>query len=886
MSKLVIVESPAKALTVGKILGPGYKVEASVGHIRDLPDRKEGIRRETLPGGELRFTPEYVVPENKENVVEKLVREAKKADEIVLASDPDREGEAIAWHLKEEISRRLGAVKKPFVRVEYHEITPRAVKAAFERPHDIDMPRVDSQQARRCIDRYIGWRLSPRVSRAVHGASAAGRVQSVALRLVCDREKEIRAFKPETYWEFAVSLAKAEPGAEPFEVRLRKLDGRKAEVKDEGTAGRVEAFLAGASYAVGEAETRPVEKRPGAPFMTSSLQQAASNALHYSPDRSMALAQRLYESGLITYMRTDTTNVAPEARQAAAAWIEATFGARYADPHNYAAGRKGPAQNMGGAHECIRPTDPAATPETVRASLSGNDAEGQARLYKLVWERFVSSQMAPAVMDTTTVRVEAASPAPAAPGAPVSAELSATSARVAFPGFLALRGADAVAAAENDDRKDADDAAASLPPLAAGEALERRAVRPERKETKPPARYSEAALVRALEQNGVGRPSTYASTIKTIKDRKYVTVDKRVLAPTPVGEKTCDYLVDKFPEMMNVGYTAAMEETLDDVQNPATAVGWQSVLGGFYKKLVDWLGTAVDWAPTDKVAGLLAAFRGVRTWRPPAKAGARTYDDRKFVQDLACDVMGVPRPKARDRKADAPFSFDPPAPADLPADKITRPQFEALGRTLLHYRDQIPGAEDALRAAGLGDLLEEPAARPQDPATARLVALLEQYGPDPARADFFRSLADQLRGGRALSAKQNYWIGRIFLDSRDRIPPAEFDEARAAAGLADKPAEKVDGEKARRVLAALSRVERWDDPAPARRGRKAFDDKDFFASVSSQYGARGILTPPQMRVLDRMLLRYAGQIPEAAQIIADYGIEASSRAARRARAKS
>lgn len=887
MSKLVIVESPAKAHTVGKILGSGYKVMASIGHIRDLPEDKEGIKRTPLPGGGIRFEPDYVVPEKKERVVQDLVREAKKADEIVLASDPDREGEAIAWHLKEEISSRLGGAAKPFTRVEYHEITPRAVTAAFESPHDIDMPRVDSQQARRCIDRYIGWRLSPRVARAVRGASAAGRVQSVALRLVCDREKEVRAFAPETYWEFSANLAKEEPGAAAFPVRLRKLDGAKAEVKDEAAAARVETFLAGASYAVAEAETRPVKKHPGAPFTTSSLQQAASNALHFSPERTMGLAQRLYESGLITYMRTDSTLIAPEARQAAAEWIAANHGPAFADPHNYAPRRKGGADapaGPGGAHECIRPTDPAAVPDAVRAALDGTDAEGQARLYRLVWERFVSSQMAPAVLDTTTVRVAARAAAGAPAGSPASAELTATASRVSFPGFLALRGAAAAAAAENEGADDADDAASSLPPLAQGEALRLAGVVPERKETKPPARYTEAALVRALEQNGVGRPSTYASTIKTLKDRKYVSVEKRVLSPTPVGEATCDYLVARCPEMMNAGYTAAMEEKLDDVQDPATKTDWQTVLGDFYRKLVDtWLPGFTDWADTEKAADLLERFRSVREWRPATKAGARTFDDRSFVQDLARDVMGGPRTKARERRADAPFAFE--RPAALPPRTITVPQLEALGRTLLRYRDQVPGAEDALRAAGLGALVEESASHAPDPATKRLVELLERHGAAPERADFFRSLADQLASGRALSPKQVFWLGRIFLDSRERIPADDFAAACAQAGLDAKPAETVDPEKARRVIGALSRVTQWGEPAPARKGRKAFDDKEFFSSVSAQFGARGVLTPPQMRVLDRMLLRYADQIPEAAAIAADYGIEAKPRRRGKARPK-
>lgn len=876
MSKLVIVESPAKAHTVGKILGPGYKVVASVGHVRDLPEKKEGIRREEGPGGALRFTPDYVVPENKERVVQDLVREAKKADEIILASDPDREGEAIAWHLQDELSKRLGNAAKPFSRVEYHEITPRAVKAAVAAPHEIDMPRVDAQQARRCIDRYLGWRLSPRVARAVKGATAAGRVQSVALRLVCDREREVRAFVPTPYWEFDAFVAKDAPGAVPFRVRLRKLDGAKADVRDEAAAARVESFLRGARADVSGVSKKNAKKRPGPPFKTSTMQQAASNALGFSPERTMGLAQRLYEAGLITYMRTAGTEIAPEARADAAAWIEASFGPGFADPHDY----RNPALKNSG-HECIRPTDPAATPD--RVVVDGPDAEAQKRLYALVWQRFVSSQMAPAEFEVTTVEVAARSPAPAAAG-PAAAELSASASRMLFPGFLKLRGAEAAAKADatDPDGAESDDALAELPPLEADEALAVADVKSERKETKAPPRFNEASLVHEMETLGIGRPSTYASTIKTIKDRRYVKSERKVLTPTEVGEKTCDYLVRKFPEMMDVGYTAAMEEKLDDVQDPATATDWQTVLGDFYRKLATvWLPGATEWADPAKVADLLETFRAVRTWHGPSKSGPRTFDDKKFVQDLAWDVMGVPRPKARDRKPDAPFSFERPAAGVLAAAKVTEPQFRALGKTLLRYRNDVPGADGALRAAGLGDLLAESGSGAPDGASARLVALLEQYGPDPDRADFFASLDEQIRGGRALSPKQRFWLGRIFLASRDRIPADVFAAACEEAGLEAKSAEKADPEKARRVIAALSRVTRWADPASARRGRKGFDDKEFFTSVSAQFGARGVLTAPQMRVLDRMLLRYKDQIPEAAQIAADYGIEAKTRGSRR-----
>ena len=881
MSKLVIVESPAKARTVGKILGPGYKVVASVGHIRDLPEKKEGIRREVLPDGTLRFTPDYVVPENKEHVVQELVQEAKKADEIILASDPDREGEAIAWHLQDELSKRLAPASKPFSRVEYHEITKRAVLAAIEAPHEIDRPRVDAQQARRCIDRYLGWRLSPRVARAVKGATAAGRVQSVALRLVCDREREVRAFVPSPYWEFDAFVAKNASGtAAPFRVRLRKLDGAKADVRDAETAARVESFLRGARASVSDVSRKNAKKRPGPPFKTSTMQQAASNALGYSPERTMGLAQHLYEAGLITYMRTAGTEIAPEARAEAAAWVTAAFGAEFADPHDY----RNPALKNSG-HECIRPTDPSLTPE--RVTVSGQDADAQKRLYALVWQRFVSSQMVPAEFEVTTVEVAARAAAPV-PGGFSEAGLSASASRLLFPGFLKLRGAEAVSKADAPDADGAegDDALSELPPLEPGEALAVADVRSERKETKPPPRFNEASLVHEMETLGIGRPSTYASTIKTIKDRGYVKSDRKVLTPTQTGEETCDYLVRKFPEMMNVGYTAAMEEKLDDVQDPATATDWQDVLGDFYRKLADeWIPGAIDWADPARVADLLDAFRGVTAWHEPSAARGRTYDDRKFVQDIAWDVMGVPRPKARDRKPDAPFAFERPAPAVLAAAKVTKPQFLALARTLLRYRGELPGADAAVRAAGLGELLVDDAAKPSDSPAARMVALLDRYGADPNRADFFASLSKQIREGRALSSKQQFWLGRIFLDSRDRVPPEEFAAVCAEAGLEAKPVEKVDPEKAGRVIAALSRVSQWADPAPGRRGRKGFDDKEFFASVSAQFGARGVLTPPQMRVLDRMLLRYKDQIPEAAQIVADYGIEAKPRRRRRAAAK-
>ena len=869
MHKLVIVESPAKAHTVGRILGPDYKVMASVGHIRDLPEHDLGIKREERPDGTMRFTPVYEVPPDKEKVVAGLAAAARGVDEVLLASDPDREGEAIAWHLREELSRRLGPKAPPFRRIEYHEITPRAVKAAIAAPHDLDQPRVDAQQARRCIDRYLGFRISPKVARAVRGGSSAGRVQSVALRLVRDREKEVTAFVPTPYWEFAVELAKTGGAAEPFLVRLRKIGGKKVEVHDEALAARVEAFLGAAAYAVRGVAVGAKQKRPGPPFTTSTLQQAASNALGFSPDRTMRLAQSLYEAGRITYMRTDSTNIAPEARAAAAGWIEGAFGKAFADPHNYATRSKGAQQ----AHECIRPTDPAATPESL--SFDGRDAADEARLYRLVWERFVSSQMAPARFETTTATVDAAAGGKAA-------ELTASASRPLFAGFLALRGAEAAAGADAADAKapdgEEDDALPALPPLEAGEALDRRAVKSERKETKPPPRFNEASLVREMEARGIGRPSTYAATIKTLKDRKYVRSERRVLSPTELGEQVCDLLVRKLPDMMDVGYTADMEKKLDDTQDPATKTDWQTLLTDFYRELVKWLEDWIEWAPPAAAERVLAAFGAVRDWEPPRKAGARTYDDKKFVQDLAYAAMGEARPGAKARKADAPYRFVAPA---TPVEKaVTVPQLQALGRVLLRYRAQVPDAEAALREAGLGALLEEDkASAAASSATDALLAALEKYGPAPQDERFALSLAEQVRKGKRLSPKQASWIPKLFRNARDRIPPEEFAALCARCGVEEQSAaadDRADPERAAAVVAALAAVTEWEEPVRRGKGR-TYDDKAFYTDVAAQFGARRSMTGKQLGALERMLLRYKGQIPGADDLVARYGIQAPPR---------
>ncbi|MCL1910285.1 MAG: type I DNA topoisomerase, partial [Kiritimatiellaeota bacterium] len=507
LKKLVIVESPAKSKTIGKILGGDYIVTASVGHIRDLPVNSLGIK---ISDDGLKFTPVYEVSETKKKVVAGLVKSAKECGEIFLASDPDREGEAIAWHLKAVID---GASKTPvagrkFHRVRYNEITPAAVRRAFENPGEIDDRVVDAQQARRVLDRLVGYKISRILWRKIRTGISAGRVQSVGLRLVCGREREVRAFTPVPYWEFDVALSKLTGETRPFKARLTQINGKKADVNDEARAAEVKAALEASACEVVSVSEQRRARKPFAPFITSTLQQSASNALGYSPNITMSIAQKLYEgvdlggelgqTGLITYMRTDSFNVSQEARAAARDFITGAYGAEYhQDKERVYKSR----DNAQGAHEAIRPTDPALTPESLAKKLSPQEL----KLYDLIWRRFVASRMSDAVSNVRTVKI-----ASKASGAP-ALTLSASSSEQIFAGFTKVYGAVATAEpkGEGDEKEsgDAQEMQAWLPPLAEGEALARGAVAAERKETKPPPRFNDASLVKELEANGVGRPS-------------------------------------------------------------------------------------------------------------------------------------------------------------------------------------------------------------------------------------------------------------------------------------------------------------------------------------------------------------------------------------------
>ena len=556
---LVVVESPTKARTLKKLLDGRYEVMASMGHVKDLPRSQLGVDVEH------EFTPKYLVPKGKGPVIKELKSAAKKASTVYLATDPDREGEAISWHL----STILHPVNPKIKRIEFHEVTRDAVRRALAHPRDIDTSLVNAQQARRILDRLVGYKLSPLLWRKVRGGLSAGRVQSVAVRLICEREKEIDAFVPTEYWSITARLSRLDAGGPPvadaaFAAKLVAKGADKIAIATEAEARSLVQELERLPYAVGEIRRRDQQRHPAAPFTTSTLQQEANRKLGYSAARTMVVAQQLYEGldvgaegtvGLITYMRTDSVNIAEAAQQQAREHIVAAYGAEYAPekPRRYTS-RRGAQE----AHEAIRPTSVHRTPDAVRPHLKAD----QHKVYKLIWERFVASQMASAVMDTLAVDITA--------GPYV---VRATGSRVKFPGFLRVY-------MEGRDTEEDETPEGWLPDLTVGETLRLLGLDPEQHFTQPPPRYTEATLVRSLEDRGIGRPSTYAPIIETIKHRGYVEVEDRRLYPTDLGMLVNALLVEHFPNVMDVEFTARMEENLDRVEDGAQ--DWVRLLEGFY----------------------------------------------------------------------------------------------------------------------------------------------------------------------------------------------------------------------------------------------------------------------------------------------------------------
>ncbi len=578
---LIIVESPAKTKTLKNFLDGEYLIEASMGHVRDLPERKLGVDVEHD------FEPTYQALSDRKDVLKKLQDAAKKADTVYLASDPDREGEAIAWHLAQALN-----LKNP-LRIQFNEITKQAVQDALGRPREVDMDRVNAQQARRVLDRLIGYKLSPVLSAKIQKGLSAGRVQSVALRLICEREREVLAFIPEEYWSLTASLTHQPPAKQvPFTAKLHSRGGARLEPKTiddiqgilrdlgldaENTEqlplnGRELPPTSYASYTIQKVTKREQKRNPSAPFITSTLQQEAARKLGFSNRRTMSVAQQLYEGielasegsvGLITYMRTDSVRVANEAQQEARTYIEEKFGKPYlqAKPQQFKS--KGAAQD---AHEAIRPTSAFRDPDTVASFLDRD----QNRLYRLIWQRFIASQMNPALLDVTTAEIAAASPATGT--SPYIFRAAGSVMR--FDGFLR------VYREGKDEETEDDDEQPSLPPLIEGETLDLRHMLPKQHYTDPPPRYTEATIVKALEERGIGRPSTYASIISVLRDRKYVELREKKFFPTDLGFVVCDQLVKHFPDVMNIQFTAEMETKLDSVEEGTQE--WVGLIRDFY----------------------------------------------------------------------------------------------------------------------------------------------------------------------------------------------------------------------------------------------------------------------------------------------------------------
>jgi len=609
---LVIVESPAKAKTIKKYLGSKYIVKASMGHVRDLPKSQLGVDVDK------QYEPKYITVRGKGEVLKELRDAKKKVKRVYLAADPDREGEAIAWHLAHSLNLPLDGE----CRVVFNEITKQAVKEAFKHPRKINMDLVNAQQARRILDRLVGYGISPLLWKKVKKGLSAGRVQSVAVKLILDREKEIRQFQPEEYWTVTAVLLS---GNEAFEAKFHGYGNKKVELKSKADVEALLDKIKGKRFVVQEVKASERKRNPSPPFITSTLQQEAARKLHFRAQKTMSIAQQLYEGvdigkegtiGLITYMRTDSTRVSETAQQEARAYIEEKFGRSYLPAKPRSHKKKAGAQD---AHEAIRPTSVERTPDQLKNVLSRD----QYRLYKLIWERFVASQMAAAVFDAVSADIMAG-----------EALFRATGSKIKFPGFMK------VYVEGNDDTGNSKKESESfLPPLEKGQMLKKKSLTPKQHFTQPPPRYSEATLVKELEEKGIGRPSTYAPTLETIQKRGYVMLKDKRFVPSELGEIVIELIEEFFPDILNVEFTANMEGDLDLIEEGKA--DWIQILDRFYRPFKDRLSVAekemaqVEWE--DEVSDEVCEKCG----------SPMVYKFGRFGKFLACSAF----PDCRNTKA-------------------------------------------------------------------------------------------------------------------------------------------------------------------------------------------------------------------------------------------
>jgi DNA topoisomerase-1 len=639
---LIIVESPAKAKTIKKYLGAEFAVKASVGHVKDLPERRLGIDIAN------NFTPEYVTIKGKNKILQELRTEAKNAERVFLAPDPDREGEAIAWHIASELHQ---TPPDHIYRILLHEITPKGIHEALRQPGRIDECKVSAQQARRLLDRLVGYKISPLLWKKVQRGLSAGRVQSVALRIICEREATIAAFEPQEYWTIDADMAVAEPP--PFRARLHTIKGKKAKVGTATEAQQIVAVLQGAAYKVVEIKKTTRRRHPAPPFTTSTLQQEAARKLRFSAQRTMRVAQQLYEGlalgeagevGLITYMRTDSTRVADAAVQEVRQYVQEHYGKDYvaAQPRKYR--QQKAAQD---AHEAVRPTSVLRTPTSVKPYVTAE----QLSLYTLIWNRFVASQMSSAILDHTTVDTEARQHV-----------FRSTGAVMRFVGFTTLYEESATESPSIDAESGGENP--TLPPLVVGQEVQVTALTPNQHFTQPPPRFSEASLVNELEKLGIGRPSTYASILGTLRDRQYIQDQERRLVPTELGKTINVLLVENFPDILDVQFTAQLEDKLDKIEEGTYA--WVETLQNFYKPFAADLQQAAqkmrdikkEVEETDEVCDKCQKPMVIRWGR--------------FGRFLACS--GFPACKnTRELSSDETSSQPSPVTTEISCDKCGRP---------------------------------------------------------------------------------------------------------------------------------------------------------------------------------------------------------------------
>lgn len=620
MSKLVIVESPAKAKTIKKYLGPGYEVTASMGHVRDLPKSKIGI---DIKHG---YKPMYVEIDNKGELIDKLRNMAAESDGVLLATDPDREGEAISWHLAQMLALNLDETN----RVTFNEITKTGVLDGMSHPRAIDIDLVDAQQARRVLDRLVGYKLSPFLWKKVRRGLSAGRVQSVAVKIIVDREREIRAFVPEEYWSIDAKLS-PKGSVKQFAAKFYGIDGQKTEINNEQQANEILARLDGADYTVGKITKSVRNRKPAPPFITSTMQQEASRKLGFTSQRTMRAAQTLYEGveltgmglvGLITYMRTDSLRISDEARTAGEKYIVETYGDKYLPKKPNVYKSKSSAQD---AHEAIRPTMPELSPDKVKDALSAD----QYKLYKLVWERFIASLMAPCTQDTVTADITAA-----------DCLFKATGYVVRFDGFTVLY---------EEGKDEQEDEHKALPPLTVGESLKLKKLTPTQHFTQPPMRYTEATLIKALEEKNIGRPSTYAPIISTVLQRDYVEREKKQLKPTALGEVITELMEQYFGNIIDLQFTSKMENELDDIEKGKLV--WTSVIDDFYKKFETTLTSAeqsldgtkvkVPDVESDEVCEKCGRKMVIKSGRFGKFLACPGYPECKNTKSITVDVPGT-----------------------------------------------------------------------------------------------------------------------------------------------------------------------------------------------------------------------------------------------------